>query len=125
MPKKPKHPCAYPGCPNLTDNQYCPQHEKIARQQFDKYQRNPHVNKTYGRAWKRIRDRYASEHPLCEMCLKEGRVTLMEEVHHMTAVVCIGLTMYLKMKSMLSVPCSNRKKSMEKNCMRGRRNTKP
>ena len=86
MPKKPKHPCAYPGCPNLTDNQYCLQHEKIARQQYDKYQRNPHVNKTYGRAWKRIRDRYASEHTLCEMCLKEGRVTLMEEVHHILPV---------------------------------------
>ena len=86
MPKKPKHPCAYPGCPNLTDNQYYLQHEKIARQQYDKYQRNPQVNKTYGRAWKRIRDRYASEHPLCEMCLKEGRVTLMEEVHHILPV---------------------------------------
>ena len=39
-------------------------------------------NKKYGRAWKRIRDRYAAAHPLCEMCLKEGRLTPVEEVHH-------------------------------------------
>ena len=39
-------------------------------------------NKKYGRAWKRIRDRYAAAHPLCELCLKEGRLTPVEEVHH-------------------------------------------
>ena len=29
-----------------------------------------------------ICDRYAAAHPLCEMCLKEGRLTPVEEVHH-------------------------------------------
>lgn len=24
MPRKPKKPCAYPGCPNLTEGRYCP-----------------------------------------------------------------------------------------------------
>lgn len=28
------------------------------------------VCQRYGRAWKRIRDRYVANHPLCEMCLK-------------------------------------------------------
>lgn len=32
--------------------------------------------------WKRIRDKYASEHPLCEQCLKEGRYVKTEEIHH-------------------------------------------
>lgn len=27
MPRKPKKPCAYPGCPNLTDGRYCPEHQ--------------------------------------------------------------------------------------------------
>ena len=62
MPSRPKRPCSYPGCPNLTDGQYCEQHRKEARQKYDKYERSPEVNKTYGRAWKRIRDRYAKEH---------------------------------------------------------------
>ena len=75
MPRKPKRPCSYPGCPNLTEGQYCKEHEAAARRQYNKYERSADVNKKYGRAWKRIRDRYAAAHPLCEMCLKEGRLT--------------------------------------------------
>ena len=82
MPRKPKRPCAHPGCPNLTDKLYCPEHEKAARQQYDKYERSPAVNKTYGRAWKRIRDRYAEAHPLCELCQQHGKLTPTEEIHH-------------------------------------------
>ncbi len=33
-----------------------------------------------------IRDKYAKVHLLCERCLKEGMVTLMEEVHHILPV---------------------------------------
>lgn len=47
-----------------------------------KYERDPNINKTYGRAWKRIRDRYAAEHPLCEVCKENGRFVPAEEVHH-------------------------------------------
>ena len=82
MPRKPKHPCSYPGCPNLTDGQYCEEHRKIARRQYDRYERQPDVGKKYGRAWKRIRDRYVQEHPFCERCFEEGRMTPVEEVHH-------------------------------------------
>ena len=46
------------------------------------YERDPNINKTYGRAWKRIRDRYAAEHPLCEVCKENGRFVPAEEVHH-------------------------------------------
>lgn len=86
MPRKPMRPCAYPGCPKRTDKLYCPEHAKAVRQNYDRYVRSPDVNKKYGRAWKRIRDRYAAEHPLCERCLKEGRVTLMDEVHHILPI---------------------------------------
>ena len=86
MPQKPNRPCSYPGCPNLSDQQYCEVHRKVARRQYDKYERSPQVNKTYGRAWKRIRDRYAAQHPLCEQCLKEGRYAPVEEVHHILPI---------------------------------------
>ena len=86
MPRKPKRPCSYPGCPNLTDGQYCKEHEAAARRQYNKYERSADVNKKYGRAWKRIRDRYAAAHPLCEMCLKEGRLTPVDEVHHIVPI---------------------------------------
>ena len=82
MPKKPKRPCAYPGCPRLTDGQYCKEHRKAVDHQYNKYTRSPDVHRKYGRAWKRIRDRYASEHPFCEMCRKAGRLVRAAEVHH-------------------------------------------
>ena len=86
MPKRPLRPCAHPGCPNLCEGQFCEQHRVEERRKYDKYERSADINKNYGRAWKRIRDRYASEHPLCEMCLKEGRLTPVQEVHHILPV---------------------------------------
>lgn len=56
------------------------------RGDYNRYARSPDSNKKYGRAWKRIRDRYAAAHPLCERCLKEGRLTPVEEVHHIVPV---------------------------------------
>lgn len=82
MPFKPKRGCGYPGCPRLTSGQYCDEHQKIMDARYNKYSRSADVHKKYGRAWKRIRDSYAREHPLCERCLAEGKTTLMEEVHH-------------------------------------------
>ena len=82
MPKKPKRPCAYPSCPELTDGIYCEQHKKLAEQQYERYERDPVVRRKYKGAWKRIRDRYAAAHPLCEDCLKEGRYTPTQEIHH-------------------------------------------
>lgn len=32
--------------------------------------------------WKHLRRSYISEHPLCEECLKNGKVTPAQEVHH-------------------------------------------
>ena len=86
MPRSPKKPCRYPGCPRLTEKTYCEEHATLARRHYDKYERSPDVHKKYGRDWKRIRDKYAREHPLCERCLQEGRVTLMDEVHHILPV---------------------------------------
>lgn len=36
MPRKPKRPCRYPGCPNLTDNKsgWCDAHEKKMQQHY-------------------------------------------------------------------------------------------
>ena len=88
MPTMSRRPCRYPGCRLLADKgkQYCAQHKKQIDREYNHYQRDPESKKRYGRAWKRIRDRYAAEHPLCEMCLKEGRLTPVQEVHHMLPV---------------------------------------
>ena len=82
MPYKPKKPCAYPGCPELTDGRYCAKHQKLINKQYEKYNRNPVTRKRYQGEWRRIRDHYIHDHPLCEKCLEEGRFTRAEHVHH-------------------------------------------
>lgn len=32
--------------------------------------------------WKHLRASYIMKHPLCEMCLEEGKIKPVEEVHH-------------------------------------------
>ncbi len=84
MPYKPKRPCTYPGCSRLAESglQYCTQHQQDVNRHYNRFQRDPATNKRYGRAWKRIRDRYIKAHSLCEQCRKDGRLTPAEEVHH-------------------------------------------
>ena len=82
MPRKPKRPCSRPGCPRLTDGRFCKEHQKQENKRYEKYDRDPAMRRRYGRTWKRIRDRHIAEHPLCEMCKKQGRITPAEEVHH-------------------------------------------
>lgn len=82
MPHKPLTPCRYPGCPKLVPGRYCEEHQKLVDKQYERYERDPAEKKRYGRAWKRIRDRYIAAHPLCEECLKHGVYTPATEVHH-------------------------------------------
>lgn len=88
MPRKPKRPCGVSGCPGFAEDgsQYCSVHKKQQRDSYNRYERAQDANKKYGRAWKRIRDRYAAKHPLCERCLEEGRLTPVEEVHHIVPI---------------------------------------
>ncbi len=82
MPKKPKKPCAYPGCSRLTDGTYCEEHAKVMSRQYEQYGREPKHGRRYGRSWQRIRSAYVSAHPLCERCARAGRYVPVEEVHH-------------------------------------------
>lgn len=40
-----------------------------------------------GRPWRRLRASYLAEHPLCEMCEREGAVTAAQELDHIKALV--------------------------------------
>ena len=82
MPYKPKRPCSFPGCPNLTDGRFCSEHERLENKRYEKYDRNPETKRRYGRAWKRIRDKYVQQHPFCELCYKKGLLVETEQVHH-------------------------------------------
>jgi 5-methylcytosine-specific restriction protein A len=82
MPYKPKSPCAFPGCPRLTGGRFCDEHAKQDAREYERYRRDPDTRRHYGKAWKRIRDRYIAAHPLCEQCKRSGRLTPAQEVHH-------------------------------------------
>lgn len=82
MPRKPKRPCSYQGCPELTDKRFCVEHEKQENKRYEKYDRDPAVRRRYGRAWKRIRDKHVLAHPYCEKCFEKGVMVQVEEVHH-------------------------------------------
>jgi 5-methylcytosine-specific restriction protein A len=82
MPRKPKRPCSYPGCPRLTNDRYCEEHTRIVNNNYNRYERDRETPKRYNRTWKRIRDAYVAAYPLCEECLKQGRVVPVDQVHH-------------------------------------------
>lgn len=48
----------------------------------EKYGRDKDTKRRYGRAWKRIRDKYVAEHPFCEQCYAKGVLFPTEEIYH-------------------------------------------
>lgn len=86
MPYKPKKPCAYPGCPNLTDGRYCEKHKSLVDHIYNTYKRDPQTNERYGKNWKKIRASFLKNHPFCELCRREGRTTQATMVHHILPV---------------------------------------
>lgn len=91
MPKKPKSPCSYPGCPNLCYGQYCDDHKTSENRKYDRYERNQTAAAVYrSKCWQAVRKKYYEAHPLCEECLTEERLTPAEEVHHIVPLSAGG-----------------------------------
>lgn len=83
VPRKPLKPCKYPGCPNLTDSQFCPEHRKKADRDYNRFYRDPaHKERYHTAAWHTIRAVQLARHPLCEMCMEEGRYIKATLVNH-------------------------------------------
>jgi len=104
VPYKPKNPCARPGCPELTSARFCPAHAKQDTREYERYRRDPAINKRYGRAWRRIRDRYIAAHPLCEKCAAADRFIPAREVHHIIPLSAGGTHAEKKVMA-LCTPC--------------------
>ena len=69
-------------CPALTDDRFCPAHAQQDSREYNHYRRDPESDKRYGSEWRKIRARYIAANPLCEACLREGRLRPAEHVHH-------------------------------------------
>lgn len=82
MPYKAKSPCRYPGCSKLASGGYCEEHKKIHNKEYNEWHRGYKSGERYDWKWRKIRAKYVKAHPLCEMCLEEGRLVPVTEVHH-------------------------------------------
>ena len=74
MPTKAKHPCSYPGCPNLTDGKYCEKHKQPDRPSASK--------RGYNGKWQRLSKIYLRKHPMCVRCMAERRYVPATVVDH-------------------------------------------
>ncbi len=80
MPRTPKRPCRYPGCPNLCETgTYCEEHRK---QWAPDVLRGNATSRGYDSRWRAARKQYLAQHPLCVMCLAEGKLTPATVVDH-------------------------------------------
>ena len=82
MPHKPKKPCAFPGCPALTDKRFCDEHSRAEARRYNRYSRDPDSAKRYGGSWRKISAAFLRVNPLCELCKADGRFTAAVLVHH-------------------------------------------
>lgn len=123
MPRKPATPCSYPGCPKLTHGRFCVEHAKIAERNYRKYERDPEIDKRYGREWRKVRARYVAEHPLCEQCQKDSRLTPTQEVHHILPLSKGGTHDFTNLMA-LCKPCHSRISALDGDRWRTSRSTK-
>lgn len=86
MPTRPPKACAHPGCPALVaKGKYCAEHQPPKRRAPDR--RASAARRGYGSRWRRYREHYLRDNPLCVECLKHGRYKPATDVDHINAVV--------------------------------------
>ncbi len=81
MPHKPKRPCRYPGCPNLCETgTYCEEHRK---EWSPESLRGNAAARGHDAKWREARRLFLQRNPLCQQCLKHGKLTPATVVDHM------------------------------------------
>lgn len=71
MPPRPLAPCRKPGCPAVTRNPggWCDAHQDYADERRREREARKKTAPFYlSPQWRRLRDWYIGQHPLCEMC---------------------------------------------------------
>lgn len=80
MPRRPKVPCAHPGCPELVESgqKYCEKHRLV----HINNDRKSAAARGYDGRWRKARKRFLAVHPLCEECRKKGLFVKATVVDH-------------------------------------------
>lgn len=90
MPRRVARPCAQSGCPNLVHGKgsYCEEHTKKKRAQSDT-QRGTSAQRGYGARWRKLRQLYLAENPLCadpfDDHAERGEIVPATQVDHVVA----------------------------------------
>lgn len=88
MSAKAKRLCARPGCQGVVHGTRCSvcgeRPSSDARRESDRLRPSART-RGYTTRWEKVRLAYLREHPLCEECLRQGRVTAATVVHHKIA----------------------------------------
>ena len=84
MPRRLKTPCRHPGCPRTTRGGWCAEHR---RERYVPARRGTTTELGYDGAWRKLRDWYIRQHPLCEDCLEEDIVNCLHlDVDHIIPI---------------------------------------
>ena len=95
--RRPLRPCRKVGCPELVrpPEVYCPAHKHLAQQQrrerqryYDQHVRDNRAEEFYkSRQWVAVRQQaLVRDNYLCQECLKQGRITKANTVHHKASI---------------------------------------
>jgi 5-methylcytosine-specific restriction protein A len=110
MPYKPKRPCAYPNCPELTDGRYCEKHAPKVNSDYNRYARDADSKCFYNsKAWRVLSKRQLRLEPLCAECLKAGRTQAAAIADHIRPIKRGGARLDIENLQSLCRACHNRK----------------
>jgi len=85
LPKKPLQACKKTGCTNLTSESFCADHAKQEKKRHDATRKNSY-QRGYDKQWQKVRKAKTNNDPLCEECLKHGKIIPVEVVHHVIPI---------------------------------------
>ena len=87
MPFKAKRPCTHAGCPQFAEdnNSKCAVHQRKERMDYDA-RRGDSGERGYDSDWQAVRKMFATRHPLCKVCVKQGRDKALDVVHHIKSI---------------------------------------
>lgn len=84
MPSRAPAACKRSGCAGLVVNGVCSKCGPLRRRTDSVVdeQRGTAAERGYGRRWRTVRAMYLRQHPVCDECLRYGRVKSATDVHH-------------------------------------------
>lgn len=86
--------CKHPGCrrPVPRGVDFCGQHKSDAEKHAAAARKAREARRTafkgssakrgYGYRWQKLRNRFIAQHPFCEQCMKQGRLTIATDIDH-------------------------------------------